>query len=165
MSEEQNNSSEQDSSGEHTKFDLQKYFGLERGDAREVRMQKIESTIGMTMLDLQAKVGEACRDRAEELSLELTSIAQHGDYDKMIEDRPEMIKFLKTDCFKSEAWDFSGVSGEGQLLKFEFRCVAIDGDKYFDEENPQFNETLFGVVIFGMKTKEIRHCFVSVNSN
>ncbi len=105
-----------------------------------------------------AQCGEALsaslQERAEEFAGELTSVAPHGDYGKLMENPEDIAKFLREDAAKPERWSLEFLEykkEKDQLIELVFSNTAVD-----DGDN------LKGFVFIGLSGK-IRHAFPQVH--
>jgi len=117
-------------------FDIIEFFGLSKDKYDEAQVSsKIQEKLGISLLEMKEVLSKSVRDRAEEMTLELTNIAPFGNYDKMIEDNDGMADFLKTEAHKVENWNLYGIEVSPmnkELLSFIFKNPSIDDGEVFE---------------------------------
>lgn len=102
--------------------------------------------------EIKTSLNLPLQNKAEELSMELTNIAPHGNYEVLLEDNDSMANFLKTEAAQTERWKMDGMEpcrDNPALIKFNFINKAVDD-----------GTTIKGFVFLSKKTGKIRHSFV-----
>jgi hypothetical protein len=113
----------------------------------------LQEHLHVSLVECGEALSIALRERAEEFVEELTTVAPHGDYGKLMEESSAILKFLQEEAAKPEHWtvDFLEYKEKDQLLELVFSNKAVD-----DGDN------LKGFVFIGLSGK-IRHAFPQVH--
>jgi hypothetical protein len=132
-------------------FKVYKDLDINEEDKIEQIEEKLKRVLNLTSDDMKPHICTWLKSHAEELTLQLTNIAPHGDYEKLIEDNDGMAEFLKNETAKPENWKLSLISAynkENSLIKFTFSTPSVD-----------IGKSLRGLVFVGPKGN-MRHAFV-----
>jgi hypothetical protein len=116
---------------------------------------KIREKLGIGLSEMAGALTDALKARAEDVAEDCYSIAPYGDYDKMIEDKAEMAKFLREEAAKPEHWklEFLEVKKkEDKLIEFVFLNSSVDD-----------GDILKGFVFVGFSGL-IRHAFAQIHT-
>jgi hypothetical protein len=115
----------------------------------------LKEKLGIGFAECQQALCDSLQERAEEMSQDMTTMAPHGDYGKLMEDAESIAKFLREEASKPEHWkiEFIELRKESdQLMEMIFFNKAVDD-----------GDLLKGFVFVGLSGK-IRHAFAQVNS-
>lgn len=131
---------------------IEKYsdFGFTKEDSWEDLLSKIKEKLGISIDDMRNVISEYLKKNAETMAEGFRNIAPMGRYGDLIEDRNEMISFIRDEASKPEYWELRGCEPTHSnpiLIKFSLSCTAID-----DGEN------CFGFVFSDFSGK-IKHAF------
>lgn len=116
--------------------------------------QVLQEKLNLSLEKLKQEVCSSIRERAEEITLELPSLAPYGDFGLLMEDNDSMADFLKKEASKIENWKLASIREDYEnntLLKFILKCSAVDD-----------GDVLQGLV-FTNKSGVIRHSFCRVD--
>jgi len=107
---------------------IEKYSDLELSnkDKPEEVLKKLQDKINFSMDKVVRAFEEDIFLHAEELADKLVNIAPYGRYEDLIEDKENIINFLKTECNKTEVWDLKRVGQEENNIKLYFMANSID---------------------------------------
>jgi len=116
---------------------------------------KLKEKLGIGLDAMAGALCDSLKNKAEEVAEDCFSIAPYGDYSKMIEDKAEMVKFLREEASKPEHWklDFLEVKKkEDKLIEFIFVNSSVDD-----------GDILKGFVFVGF-SGIIRHAFAQIHT-
>lgn len=125
-------------------------LGLTSEDNEEEKIdKKIQEKLNISLSDMKIALSEAIKKTADDIVVDIINIIPFGDYEKILEDKKDMSKFLIDEASKPEYWKLDHIKWtlESGLLKFLFACDAVDdGDS-------------FQGIVFVSKNGRIRHAF------
>ena len=126
------------------------------GEYKEIEeLDKVfQEKLNLSFADCTQALCDSLKQRAEELTEDLPSVAPYGDYGKLTEDPAVITKFLQDEASKPENWKIEFVEvkkANDQLMEMVFSNKAIDD-----------GDVLKGFVFVGLSGK-IRHAFAQVH--
>lgn len=142
--------------------DLMKEYGQlsneEFAQKKEEVNQRLDAVfvekLGVGITALKEVVSKTLVEKASQIVQEMARLVPFDDYDRMIEDRDQMVDFLRTEAFKMEHWHFHSINEDRKnknLLQFVFENAAVDDGRVLQG------------IIFTNKSGVIRHSFVQVD--
>ena len=136
---------------------IEKFEDIPFGDSKKPEdMDKVlREHLGIGLTECADALTVSLKERGGELLEELIYIAPYGNFEKIIEDKDAILKFLQEDAAKPENWElqFLEVKKEKDtLMELVFFNKAVDD-----------GDILKGFVFLGFSGK-IRHCFTQVHS-
>ena len=117
--------------------------------------QLLQKHLNISLADCTDALRGSLEKRAGEMTVDLTSLAPYGDYDKLTEDPEVITKFLREEASKPENWKIELLEvkkDKDQLIELIFLNKAVDD-----------GDILKGFIFIGLSGK-IRHVFPQVNS-
>lgn len=95
-------------------------------DTDEEIDRKIQEKLGITLAQITDVISKSMVIEAEVICEELMNIAPYGKYEELMEEIPDMVKFLKEECVKPESWRLHSISDYEGLVRFTFYSKAVD---------------------------------------
>lgn len=134
-------------------IDSLKDLNLNSKDSVEEISNKLESVLQISVFQLTEALQSSIQNRADELAQEFNLIAPYGDYSKSLENKDDILKFLKEEASQTKNWSLTSIEEHmtnSNLIQFNFINTAIDE-----------GDACTGVVLLS-KSGKIRHAFAQV---
>lgn len=115
---------------------------------------KIKEKLGLSFQDMVEKLGPYVLKNCDKIADQMRNLAPYGQYDKLMEDKSQMLDFLKQELVKPEVWRLQEYTLDSKFKKmvvFKFKCSAIDQA-----------DSVFGNVLVSF-SGAIRHAFITVD--
>lgn len=106
---------------------LRDFLGI-KSDHKEEDIDKIiQEKMNVSILNLKQAIFAQLIEYSEKISEDIVNIIPFGDYDKLIEEPKDIVRFLREESIKPEYWDLSYIEDvDGGILKFVFYCNMVD---------------------------------------
>lgn len=116
----------------------------------------LEEKLQVSFAEITQRLSAYVVENADLISEDIVNIAPLGDYSKLIEERPQIVDFLKTEAHKEEHWALDSLAttetDEMKLIGLAFANKAVDE-----------GEILAGVAYVTYDGK-IKHVFAQAHS-
>lgn len=103
-------------------------LNLDVSDTEEIINEKIKNSLGISISDIKNEVCLYMKDKSELLLNKIVNIIPYNDYGKILEEKSDILNFLKNECSSPETWDILGINSlkDKNLLTFEFNNSIVD---------------------------------------